>query len=61
MPSECGESHLIVAQSNCTRYNGTWYNMTCFHETHAQYDEVSDIVNQTGKVELKSPSDEYFQ
>ena len=62
--SECGEAHIIRAQSNCTAYNGTWYNMTCWFQEQTDpdvYENVYHLANFSGKVDIKSPSDEYFQ
>ena len=60
----CGEPHIIRAQSNCTTYNGTWYNMTCWFEDQTEpdvYNNVQHLANISGAVDIKSPSDEYFQ
>ena len=60
----CAEPSILVAQSNCSAYNGTWYNRTCFSSVDTMadvYEEVVRLGNSTPPRIMVSPSDEYFQ
>ena len=60
----CGGLHELMAEKNCTKFNGTWYNTTCWSEgelpAHVQL-AMANVTNQTASlVEARSPADEYF-
>ena len=67
----CGGVSTILAEKNCTQYNGTWFNSTCYAENAAPAAAYA-ILNVTAngsmvthdnltEFKARSPADEYFQ
>ena len=56
------------ASENCTLYNGTWFNETCYtvdgvgqYRYNYTLEEVNKSNFDSNSNDTKSPSDEYFQ
>ena len=59
--SDCMTMEKQIVKNNCTSYNGTFWNSTCFYKDMVDNTEYDKIANLSAECKPASATDEYFQ